>query len=65
MSSTSFSYKRCEANAFLLPNGETGMKGGGDGRVAVWLRKETGKAVYILFTRRKAVWPRARGNSDS
>ena len=65
MSSTSFSYKKREANAFLLPNGETGMKVGGDSPIAVWLTKETGKAVYILCTRRKALQPTARGNSES
>ena len=65
MSSTSFSYKKREANAFLLPNGETGMKVGGDSPIAVWLMKETRKAMFILCTRRKALQPTARDNSES
>lgn len=63
MSSTSFSYKKREANAFLLLNGETGMKVGG---IVQWrLVEETGKAVYILCTRKKALQPTARDNSDT
>ena len=66
MSSTSFSYKKREANAFLLPNGdETGMKVGGDSPIAVWLMKETRKAMFILCTSRKALQPTARDNSES
>lgn len=65
MSSTSFSYKKREANAFLPPNSETGLKVGGDSLIAVWLMNETGKAVYILCTRRKALQRTARDNSES
>lgn len=59
----SSSYKMWEANVFLLPNGETGEERRERG-LAVWLKKEAGKALYILLARGKVLWPRERQVRD-
>ena len=54
--STSFSYETCEANEFLLPNGETGVWRRGEPRG--WLAEGHRAGCVGLLVRRKVLWPK-------